>query len=91
MVGVEKAAEVHKWMGALSAEFVQGVSLDTPGICAVGKKPSHPARHDSRGSVTRSNPVRDSLRSQGNQVQLLALSDVPPGASEVIDGFRGAD
>ena len=34
-------------------------------------------------------PVRDSLRTQLNQVQYLALSDVPVGASKTIDDFRG--
>ena len=34
-------------------------------------------------------PVRDSLRTQLNQVQYLALSDVPLGVSKAIDDFRG--
>ena len=32
--------------------------------------------------------MRDSLRTQINQVQLLALSDVQPGISGMIDNFR---
>lgn len=38
MVGVEKAEEVRRWMGQLTAEFAQGVSLDTPFQCVVGRK-----------------------------------------------------
>lgn len=33
-------------------------------------------------------PVRDSLRTQLNQLQILALSGVQPGLSPVIDDFR---
>ncbi len=40
VVGVEKADEVRRWMGQLSAEFAQGVSLDTPWLCVVGRKPN---------------------------------------------------
>lgn len=38
VVGVEKAEEVRRWMGQLSAEFAQDVSLDTPFQCVVGRK-----------------------------------------------------
>ena len=40
LVGEEKAAETRKLMDGLSAEFAQGVSLDTTWVCAVGKKSS---------------------------------------------------
>ena len=40
VVGVEKAEEVRRWMGQLNAEFAQGVSLDTPWLCVVGRKPT---------------------------------------------------
>ena len=39
VVGVERAEEVRAWIGALSAEFAQGVSFDTPFLCVVGRKP----------------------------------------------------
>ena len=38
VVGVEKAEEVRRWMGQLTAESAQGVSLDTPWLCVVGRK-----------------------------------------------------
>ena len=40
VVGVEKAEEVRRWVGQLTAEFAQGVSLDTPWLCVVGRKPT---------------------------------------------------
>jgi hypothetical protein len=39
VVGVEKAEEIRAWIGALSAEFAQGVSFDTPFLCVVRRKP----------------------------------------------------
>ena len=39
VVGAEKAEEIRRFMGALSEDFAQGVSLDTPWLCVVGKKP----------------------------------------------------
>lgn len=38
LVGVAKAEEVRKFIGALNAEFAQGVSIDTPYLCVVGRK-----------------------------------------------------
>lgn len=40
VVGVEKAEEIRRWMGQLTAGFAQGVSLDTPWLCVVGRKPT---------------------------------------------------
>lgn len=40
VVGVEKAEEVRRWMGQLTTEFAQGVSLYTPWLCVVGRKPT---------------------------------------------------
>lgn len=38
LVGEEKAEQTRKLMNGLSAEFAQGVSLDTTWVCAVGRK-----------------------------------------------------
>lgn len=38
LVGVEQAEEASKFIDALSAEFAQGVSIDTPFLCVVGRK-----------------------------------------------------
>ena len=36
----EKAEHTRKLMNGVSAEFAQGVSLDTTWVCAVGRKSS---------------------------------------------------
>lgn len=38
LVGEEKAEEARKLIDGLSAEFAQGVSIDTPYLCVVGRK-----------------------------------------------------
>jgi len=37
-IGIEKAESVRQFMGALVAEFAQGVSIETPFLCVVGQR-----------------------------------------------------